>query len=70
MRVRFAFIDPSAETFVVGCVACPWWSALALNRLDAYAAQARHDALVHGVEPAYARGLERRYQARHAATPD
>lgn len=50
MRYRYAFLDPTERTVVVACKACPHWSAVRLNRAEAYRVKADHDMRVHGVE--------------------
>lgn len=65
MKYRYAYVDPSAASFVVACKACGGaWSTIRFDPISARRAKAEHDNRVHGVEPARAAHAESEYQKR------
>jgi len=65
MRYKYAYVDPSAASFVVACKACGGaWSTIRFDPVSARRAKADHDERVHNVEPARAAHAEKQYSDR------
>lgn len=66
MKVRFAYVDRSLESFVIICARCEGWACVRLTYLAALEAKADHDVAVHRVEARVARNTVDLYRRRHA----
>jgi len=64
-------LDISARSVVITCDACPYWSAIQLERADAEQSGARHEALVHPDSYDFRQRIaaaNHRRRARHAGS--